>query len=183
MPVRDDLLHAMCLEAAASIHARLPELKTCEAMAGQLGLNDIKAIGRKAPAVFVSRLGARQVKGDSVRVHYHATMAAYVLTRDGLGLKRDPAAQAICQAILHLVPDADWFMDEVGPAENVRDQSLNTRATKEEGVALWAVTWSQPFVLEVFSPEAPIPPEVYVGHAPEVGSDHEADYEQIEVTP
>lgn len=165
---------------AGEVKFTFPDLRQCEGMAGPFNLEDLKASGIKAPAVLISMLGLRQAKTYSGAVQsYVMDMAAYVVTRDGLGLARDDAAANICQGLLALIPDRDWGEADLGSAEKVAARSLVTRAVKKTTTSLWAVTWSQPVTFRGQDYAGPQPIELYVGQAPDIGADHEADYEQI----
>ncbi|WP_456390242.1 hypothetical protein [Profundibacter sp.] len=177
---RTSLLSELPDLIANEIKSIFPELHQCEGMAGPFNLEDLKATGIKAPAVLVSMLGLRQAKTYSGAVQsYVMDMAAYVVTKDALGLPRDVAAANICQGLLALIPDKCWGEDNLGAAQKVAARSLVTRAVKKTSASLWAVTWSQPVVFRGEDMAAPQAIELYVGQAPGVGADHEADYELI----
>lgn len=165
---------------AGEIKLIFPDLRQCEGMAGPFNLEDLKATGVKAPAVLVSMLGLRQDKTFSGAVQsYVMDMAAYVVTKDGLGLPRDDAAANICQGLLALIPDEIWGQADLGAAEKIAARSLVTRAVKKSSASLWAVTWSQPVVFRGEDMTAPQAIELYVGQSPDIGADHEAGYELI----
>lgn len=106
-------------------------------------------------------------------------MAAFVVTRDAPGLGRDAAAVSICQTLLSRIPGAAWQIEGLGPAWDVADRSLSAAAQKAKGVAVWAVTWTQPTTLQPLPPQAVIPVSLYVSQAPHIGADHEGDYDLI----
>lgn len=177
---RTSLLSELPDLIAAEIKLVFPDLRQCEGMAGPFNLEDLKATSIKAPAVLVSMLGLRQDKTFSGAVQsYMMDMAAYVVTKDALALPRDVAAANICQGLLALIPDECWGQVDLGAAEKVAARSLVTRAVKKMTTSLWAVTWSQPVVFRGADMTAPQAIELYVGQAPDVGADHEADYELI----
>lgn len=165
---------------ARRIHDLLPGLRQCEGMAGRFDADELKTVSTRAPAVLVARLGStmpRPLAGP--HFHYTLRMAAFVVTKDALDLGRDAAAAAICQTLLQRIPGATWAIDGVGPATEVADQSLSGATMKAKGVALWAVTWAQPVVLEPLPAQPIIPVQLYVGQAPRVGAAHEDDYSLI----
>lgn len=165
---------------ADEIKLIFPDLRQCNGMAGPFNIEELKAKGIKAPAVLVSMLGLRQDKTFSGAVQSYAMdMAAYVVTKDGLGLPRDDAAANICQGLLALIPDKDWGESNLDAAQKVAARSLVTSAVKKMTTSLWAVTWSQPVVFRGEDFAGPQPIELYVGQAPDIGSDFEADYELI----
>jgi len=173
---RPDLLDDMPVLIAAAIKQRLPDLRECEAMAGPFNLEALTQKGIAAPAVLVSILRIRQTElRAGPQPEFVASVSAYVVTKDRLGLQRDAAAAAICQAILPMVEGQTWSDAFIGPAKDVEARSLVTANTRKAAASLWAVTWSQPFVL-TFEPTQEIDPVVYLGHAPDIGPDHADDY-------
>lgn len=149
---------------AARIHAALPDLVTCKGIVGRLDLDEVQAKGFATPAVLVSRLRLDQGR-DLAGPHrvYRVVMAAFVLTKDTLGLPRDMAATNIAQVILQLLPDARFGRGDIGPVERIAEEPIVTPAIRKAGVALTAITWEQDVSLTPL-PEVPeISPEVYVG--------------------
>lgn len=184
MTPRPDLLFALPGLVAEKIAKVLPELRQCEGISGPFDLEELKATPVRAPAVLVARLGGQQ-KPTWTGPHfgYRLAMAAYVVTRDVAGLHRDAACGAIVQAILGLLPDANWGQVGVGPAEDVQDRSLATRAVKQSGVALWAVTWVQPVTLVGWGVGTPLPVALYAAQAPLNGPDNPDGYTRIGGSP
>lgn len=170
-----DLPEAIC----TLVKERLPDLRECEAKAGKYSLDELKKEGLPAPAVVISNIGAKQDITFSGPAHsYQLEMVAYVVTKDGLGLHRDVAAANICQTLLQLIPGNRWGVTAVGEARDVRMHTLISTKSRSQGVSLWAVTWAQPITF--FVPEdAPLGFDLYVSQAPEIGLDHEGDYEQV----
>lgn len=165
---------------AERIKVRLPHLRQCEGMAGRFDVAELASVSARAPAVLVARLGAALDRGFAgPHWHYNLRMAAFVVTKDALDLRRDAAAAVICQALLQRISGSDWGIAGVGPARDVADQSLSGASVKTKGVALWAVSWVQPVVLEALPAREVVPVELYLGQAPRIGAAHEADYHLI----
>lgn len=178
--IRPDLLSDLPEMIAGEVKTVLPELRDCKGMAGPFNLEELKVKGVAAPAVFVSVLGLRPDAGFTGSVpSWKIDMAAYVVTKDSLGLPRDLAAANICQSLLVLIPNKNWGEDGLGEAEKVAARSLVTAAMKKLTTSLWAVTWEQPVVLHGQDNAAPMPIELYVGQSPDIGAGHEGDYELI----
>lgn len=177
---RPDLLYALPGLVADSIRAVLPGLRTCKGMVGRFDAEELKRQGLAAPAVLVSRTGARQgqVLAGPFKT-FEVEMEAFVLTRDEMGLGRDEAAANICTALLIHIPEKTWGQVGVGAAVGVREQPLITGASSGLATSLWAVTWTQPVSLEGFSIAPAVPLSLYVGQAPEIGFGHEGDYELV----
>ena len=105
-------------------------------------------------------------------------MVAYVITKDGLGAPRDEAATNIVQTLLQLIPDNDWASAACGTEREVTARPAITKETRDNGVTLWLVMWSQPITFFTDLPD-PLDVELYVSQAPAIGADHEDDYDQV----
>lgn len=163
----------------------LPGLKQCDAIAGRFNLERLRAEAVRAPAVLVSLLELTQKAGWSGPRHgFEAAMAAFVVTTDRMGaLPRDQAAAAMAGLIAAYVPDRHWEIDDCGEAQNVRAQPIVNAGMEKSKASLWAVTWVQPLVLQPLPETQPADLTLYLGTAPEIGADHQDDYEQIGDTP
>jgi hypothetical protein len=164
---RPDLLAVLPGLIAARILIKLPALKECRGMVGRLDVETIKRKGFSAPCVLVSRLRATQAEtlAGPHRL-FTLQMAAFILTKDTLGLGRDEAAATIAQTLLRTIPGNVWGLpDDVTEAEAVTEVPLVSAATEKEGVALTAVTWTQKVALSGLPPGEAITPELYVNGA------------------
>lgn len=166
-PIRPDLLGALPDLVADRIAAVLPGLRTCRGMTGGFDLEELKRQSLAAPAVLVSRLAItpRPATAGPRRL-WTVAMAAFVVTRDSATLKRDAAAAAITQALLELIPDANWGEPGLGPAERAEARVLVGQGAREITAHLSAVTWDQPVTFGPNLTEAPLPIELYVGGEP-----------------
>lgn len=165
---------------AARLHPLLPGLRTCEGMEGRFDLDALATVTARAPAVLVGWLGAsmpRPLAGP--HWHYHLRLAAFVITKDTVDLKRDAASATICQVLLQNIPGATWGIPAAGPAMEVVATSLSGSSAKAKGVSIWAVTWTQPVVLEDLPAQILVPISLYVSQAPAIGAAHEDAYDQI----
>ena len=176
---RHDLLAALPDLIADRIKVTLPDLKTCKGQAGRFDLEALKKKSVAAPAVLVSVLGFAQSEGFSgPSPSFLLEIAAYVITKDAMGLPRDTAAAGISQTLLRLVPEQVWGQVGVGAARDVRGIPLMTAAS-DQAVSLWAITWRQPITLTGAPLSAPQPVTIYVGQAPQIGTDFEHAYDQL----
>lgn len=148
---------------AAQVHAALPALQTCKAIAGRLDMEEVGAKGWKTPAVLVSRLRVEQQRPLS-GPHYvfKVTMAAFVLTKDTLELQRDVAATNISQVILQLLPEAQFGRTDIGPAAAIAEEPIVTAAIRKAGVSLSAITWEQEVSLSALPGDYVAAPDLYV---------------------
>lgn len=175
-----DLLGTLPDTIAATIKTWLPMLQTCKGMAGKFDVDMLARDGLRTPAVLVSQLGARQRRGFAgPQPAFSLDMAAFVVTKDQLGLPRDLAAANICQVLLTRIPNRVWGLADLGEAEEVDGQSLITDASQKTATSLWAVTWVQPVSLVAAPAASTIAPQLYVGQAPDIGAAHAGDYDLI----
>ena len=184
MSVAPDLIATLGGIVAARIAADLPALVTCRAQDGAIDAKELRRTGNGAPAVLVATLGARQGEPGAhwqLR-HHHLSMAAYVVTQSVGGLTAQAAALAIVQHLLAMIPEETWAVTDVGPAERLDWRVLVTRETRDLGVHLSVVTWSQPVVLYVPDPQS-VPVSLYYSRAPEIGLAHQGDYIPAEANP
>lgn len=180
MSLNPDLLSALPGLVAARIKLALPELVTCKGMVGGFDLGELKRQGFPAPAVLVSRIGLSQ--GQTMggpQYLFNVQMAAFIVTRDAMGLPRDVAMGNIAAAILRLVPDTNWGEIGVGPAEKVAERVLVNSATRDVTTNLAAVTWVQPVALDPWPEAEVVPIQLYVGQNPEIGPGNEDKYETM----
>lgn len=174
-----DLLSSLPQVICDALSRKLPELKACEPHSGKFDLDELKKKSLPAPAVLVSMLGAAQdaTYGDDAH-SFMLRMAAYVVTKDALGLPRDIAAANIGQKLLATVPGRLWVPEGTGAARKVALHSLVTGRTRDVTASLWAVTWTQP--VSFFEPEPlPLGVDLYVGQAPAIGVEHQDSYSEI----
>lgn len=184
MSVAPDLIATLAATVAARVAADLPGLRTSRAIDGPFDVAELKRLGAGAPAVLIAVLGARQGQPGAhwqLR-HHHLSMAAYVVTRNEGGLSGQAAALAIVQHLLAVIPEEVWGLADAGPAEQVDWRVLVTKETRDLGVHLSAVTWSQPVTL-LAPATAPVPVELYYNRAPEIGLAHQPDYIPAEGNP
>ena len=183
---------------AAEIKVWIPDLRTCDVHDGRFDLAELKRRTLQTPAVLVSCLGTVSVtdQGDeSLNALRH--WAAFILTGTLPGLTRGDGARNLVDAleilILRGVLRTDeitgeqslsnrWGLKGVGPAEQVRSQNLYGGTIDKQGVALWIVSWRQSLRLRPLQrdEDCPIPSELYLGQAPEIGAGHEADYKRVD---
>jgi hypothetical protein len=161
------------------IAARLPELTSCKTIEGKFTLEELKKTSVAAPAVYVSCYGAKP--GQTLAGHaptFVAEMAAYIVARDVLGLKRDVMAANIGAALLQLVFDNTWGLTFVDAPQKIHLHSLVTAKARDVKASLWAVSWDQSFTF--FEPASgPLGAKLYVAHAPDGIAPSEGDFELI----
>lgn len=170
----------------ATIGAAFPALKTCEKHPGKFDADEIKRQAVRTPAIFVSCLGVADLS-DPGTEQSDATLilAAFILTASVPGLTRDDAARNMAEALLIQVPRARWGLTGAGQAKSVRADNLYSGEIATKGVALWAVVWRQQVRMgtSIWDGTGPVPTQLYLGIAPEIGLAHVDDYVPVEVLP
>jgi len=162
---------------AGLIHAEMPDLREAAAHPGRFDLDELRAFMARAPAVRVAALGIDQgTEAGGPVLWREIDLAAFVVTRPAPQLAAADAALAIVQRLLEFVPGRRWAETCLGQARAVAARNLYSGGARDSGVALWAVTWSQPVQLETPAPGEPLPSSIYAGLAPDIGPDHVDDY-------
>lgn len=181
MTVAPDFLSDLPGVIAANIHADLPGLRTCEAIAGEFDVNELKRAGTAAPAVLVAVLGGDQVKSPAwPQLEFHLNLAAFVVTRNRGSLTGQDAAFTIAQQLLELVPEQRWAQPDAGPADKVTWRNLVTKETRAQQVTLAVVSWRQPVTLLAEKNPQPIPIDIYYSQAPEIGAANQGAYTHLD---
>ncbi|MCF6432912.1 hypothetical protein [Leisingera sp. MMG026] len=179
MTTPDELLATLPQTICGQVKTLLPELRECEPHEGKYSLEELKKDGLPSPAVKISILGAKQDKTFAASpATFMLKMAAYVVTRDGLGKPRDVRAANICQVLMTLIPGQRWGLNGLGDARDAEVHCLVSTKVKSKGVSLWALTWHQPISFHQPALQT-LGVELYAGQAPYIGEDHLAQYEQI----
>lgn len=161
-PVEGDLLSRLPGAICTAIAQALPELRDCLPHAGRFDLAELKSFATRAPAVRVALLGlGREAEGGGPTWEYEARLAAFVVVTDRPGLPRHEAAIAITQRLVTLIGAARWGQP-VGQAKGVAADNLYSSGLREQGVALWGVTWIQSVQLyPTPASAAPLPTRLY----------------------
>jgi len=165
----------------AAITAQLPKGWDVGGHLGRFTANDLTKFITLAPAVRVAVLGLTDPKPqDGDAVEWRVKIGVFVVTKDqGKALAREEIAAAAVETIVLNAFGSRWGMGAAGvrPAEAATAQTIFNDDTLRQGIALWAIDWSQPVVLEK-NEAAEINPlkELWVGIAPDIGAAHVDDY-------
>lgn len=180
MSARTDLLSTLPTTVADVIKLALPGLHECKGITGRFNLERLLKESVNAPAVLVSIVG---LKWDDTKAgmvdHYMLDMAAFIVTKDVMGLPRDAAASVICQQLCKVIPNNSFGDVDCGPAIRVSAQPIVGSDLRKAKAGLWAVSWQQPCVMDCPDAAAPIPIELYVGMPPDTGADNVGSYVEI----
>ena len=177
--MRNDLFSRLPEIVAARIKLAMPELRQSAAIAGRFDVDRLKSESVQAPAVLVSLLGLRQDQTYSGPFYgFELELAAFVVTKDRMGLPRDAAAANITQAICGLLPGRRWE-EACGEAREVAARAMVTQGHRQTKASLWAVTWRQPAVVTERPVETVLDLSLYLGQSPDVGAGNEASYELV----
>lgn len=157
----------------AAFAERLPALRECVAHDGRFDLRELGRFIARAPSVRVACLGLKpREKGEHALL-----MAAFIITTDRRGLARGTAALTILETLAARTTGAFWGRDDIGAAERVTGANLYSADADRQGVALWALSWEHRLVPGTLAPaQGVVPSALYLGFAPKIGEDHEADY-------
>lgn len=167
----------------ATIKGWLPDLRACEPHAGRFNLDELKRLGVQAPAVRVAVIGGdRALDLGNGEIDLPLRLAAFVVTADRRGLPKDEAAMAIVETLVKRVPHHRWGLPWAHPARaDVQPENLHSTGLAGQGIALWAVGWTQALRLgeDIFAGDGVLPAKVYLGQAPLTGAANEEDYDLV----
>lgn len=145
-----ELLDAIAADLRAHLGSAAASVETHP---GRFGADDLRRLAARAPAVRVALLGVGglTVQGNG-RQRADCLLAAYVITTDRPGLRdRHEVAGALVGRLLARTALREWAGidprdQKPALAEDVRADNLYAGAIDQQGIALWAVSWAQPFV-------------------------------------
>ncbi|GAA4651683.1 hypothetical protein GCM10023116_39670 [Kistimonas scapharcae] len=111
---------------------------------------EIKRHGTASPALLVCTDGVRNCQerfGRHGGIWGDASFFVYIVTRDLPGVTRDTQAEALAGQLAHTVIDNTWN-DKAQSVKSIDARNLTTTEVDKLGVALWAVGWQQPVLIE-----------------------------------
>ena len=132
----------------STLAARYPALKV-ESHGGQFTEKEVALLLGKAPALLVGCLGFPALEPFIDQWKGAATWAVYVFAADTATNARDVLALDIVQDLMTWLPDQRWGIGEADfvDRESLTADNLYTGHVNILRVSLWAVTWSQTFLL------------------------------------
>ena len=174
-------LTAMRTAITDGIDALVPKGCTVRPYAGEFSPDKAtKRISVPSPAVLTSFLGFNEAEDPGTgEVAVNTKWAAYVIGKGTRAHARDLDAIAMIDVLLPMLPTQYWGLgDQVGPPMLDIGDNLTTPAVETQGIAVYVVTWWQEAHLgqSVWTGDDPIPTQVLLGYAPEIGLAHEDDY-------
>lgn len=178
------MFNELITNAVTQIRATVPGLLECRGHDGPLDEKRLKELTVRTPAVHVGCLSVLKVD-DLETGEKRATLllAAFVVAKPGRKSDRDTSARQIVEQLLVLIQDARWGLPGVASPEGLRADPLGNTSTDRSGVSVWGVSWRQAVTIGapfVFDEDMETPQTILVGQAPEIGTDHEGDYETLQ---
>jgi len=171
------------LQAVAEGMAALaPAAKSVEVYRGRFKVADVTNQSLRTPALRVALMGVRRVQPvASGERDATLRLSCAIVTVDRPGKRREDAANALVNDLIIQLPGRTWGLDTAHPAGDVDGENLFTGDVGRKGVMLWELRWSQTVRLgqNAFASDGVLPSKVYAGQAPEIGADHQPDYELV----
>ena len=166
-----------------AVKTRLPDLNTVEAHPGRFTREEIKSVSLKAPGVLVAIPAVRSVQpaGDGLvecEVRTVAVAVAKDAFEDGVRVERADAVLAIIGSLLVLLPSAALGAG-TGACRDIKADNLYGREDGQQGLAMWAVHWTNTLQLTADEFEVWGPADVRGSLAPDTGPDHIEDYRPL----
>lgn len=167
--------------AANALAAQFPGVRSSKPHRGRFTLDELGAMSQAAPALRVALWevsGVTEVSGGLKDVACRFSLA--VVTGDAKGLPREVAANNLVGALCVWLPGQTFGHDAAHGAQAVTARNLYDSGKVGSRVQLWEVTWRQTLRLgsDLWA-EGGMPSELYAGFSPEIGADHEPDYDLV----
>lgn len=120
-------------------------LQTVETRSGRFRLEDLKGLGKRTPAVFVSSLTITDIAS---RPDGYSGMVAYILpvvASDLQGEKREDVAESIATrlAVLAAKNHQNWGVEGLFGSSPVGVDAISVASDEASGVVIWAVSFAQ----------------------------------------
>ena len=129
----------------------MPNEVTVQKIGGAFDGSEIKRHVSHAPAVLIACTGMSNfVRRGTSAWAVSAEFAAYILTRDTPGEKRDAIASRLVTIAIRAIARSHWGDPSsfgVSEMDSVEATNLYGGDIDSIAVALWAVTWRQPIFL------------------------------------
>lgn len=160
----------------------LPKLITCERHPGRFSAEELKTFSAKAPAVLVampSLKDAHLVDGD---VRLEAKTVIILIAKNTVkGDKALSADEAVALMVTNtlLSVAAMSFGDSAQDATDINADNLYGASNRKDGVAMWAVHFTNEMTLTGETESFEGLKEIYLGFDPATGPDHVEDYIRI----
>ncbi len=118
---------------------------------GRFDEAELKRWAVKAPSAVVGMLGIPSMDYDTGQLAAKVEWGVFIITKDTVDMKRDAAALVLVEALLGVVrPEQRWNDDAAHMPEQIKAQNLYHGTLDSKGVAIWAVTWTQSYDVNVF---------------------------------
>jgi len=133
----------------STLAARYPTVKV-EAHGGRFSEKEVALLLSKAPALRVGCIGFPSLTAQGpAQWKADTDWALYVFAADTATSERDVLALDLVQDLMLWLPDQRWGLDasRLMARDSLTAENLYTGTINILRVALWAVTWTQPFLL------------------------------------
>jgi hypothetical protein len=122
---------------------------------GRFTAEELKRYATQAPCLVVAVLDVLRDELQGSQTHVAVQLGCFIVARDKPQQLRDAVALTLVEAVLAVVrPEETWDDPDASAPEKIRAANLFDGKLDAHGVALWAVTWEQPYDLNVFDPSA-----------------------------
>lgn len=158
-----------------------PAAKSVEVHRGRFRLADVTDQSMRTPALRLGLMGVRRVEPvASGERDVTLRLFCAIVTVDRRGVRREDVANALVNDLVLGISGTTWSLPNAHPASDVTGDNLFTGDVGRLGIMLWEVTWSQAVRLgeNAFAADGQLI-SIHLGRAPEIGADHEDDYEEV----
>ncbi len=166
-----------------TIKTLMPKLAECKPHPGRFTREELDKFRVKAPSVHVAMPSIREPISSGGQLDCQVKTVLVLTAKNTVGedLKasdRAAAALNMVAEILIALPTAA-LGEGIGPAEDIAADNLYGSGDDKQGVAMWAIHWTNSVTLSSKVEAGVLPSELYLSFAPEIGAAHVDDYVQI----
>lgn len=134
---------------AAGIKTKLPELRTCKGFHGRFDNQLVKQYFNAAPGVLVFSPAVASAKQQARQPICSWRWVAYAFASGPSAQKRHDMALLLGEALVGLIVNEKWGVNGASQASDVRGESIYDDELDKDGLAVWAIAWTQPFDIEL----------------------------------
>lgn len=170
----------MQAKVVATVKALMPDLKECKAHPGRFTRQELEKFSVRSPSVHVAIPSIRNPSSSDGQLECSVKTVLVLTAKNTVGennkaVNRSDAALNMVAAILAALPTATLGAG-IGPTEDIAADNLYDGGDNKQGVAMWAIHWTNTIILSAKIEDGVLPTELYLGFVPDIGTGREADY-------
>lgn len=143
LSLRDDMKDALA--------AGVSDFAAVYTHGGRFDLDELKRWAVKSPCALIGPLNISEVRMEGGQTVAAIDWGCYIVAKDTPTMKRDAMALTLVGAALAVInPEQCWDDDDAHVPGLIKAQNLYGGKLDGNGVALWAITWTQALDINAF---------------------------------